>query len=51
MAVGVYCENCVHHSECNAKRKEYGIVTFVEGLVDCNGYEEKDRGKDNENKT
>lgn len=34
----VYCKDCIHHDECNAKRKEMGIVTFVEGLVDCEGY-------------
>ena len=39
-ANAVYCKNCVHHAECNAKRKEYGIRTFVEGLVDCDGYAE-----------
>ena len=40
IATAVYCKNCVHHAECNAKRKEYGIRTFVEGLVDCDGYAE-----------
>lgn len=38
MAKAVYCKDCIHHEECNAKRKEMGIVTFVEGLVDCEGY-------------
>lgn len=39
MAKAVYCKDCIHHEECNAKKKEMGIVTFVEGLVDCDGYE------------
>lgn len=38
----VYCKDCIHHEECNAARVAFGIVTFVEGLVDCDGYEKKE---------
>lgn len=40
--IAVYCKDCIHHEECNAARVAHGIITFVEGLVDCDGYEAKD---------
>lgn len=40
MANGVYCKHCVHEPECYSAMKKHGIVTYVEGLVDCNGYQE-----------
>ena len=39
MATGVYCKDCAHYAECKAAKKEYRIVVYVEGLVDCGGYE------------
>lgn len=44
MANAVYCKDCVHHEECYARMKELGIKVYVEGLVDCDGYEEVEHG-------
>lgn len=40
----VFCINCIHHDECYAAIKAHGIRTFVQNLVDCDGYEEKKDG-------
>jgi len=39
----VYCENCLHYKACMDKRKAAGISDFVEGMVNCDRYEERNR--------
>ena len=41
MAIGVHCKNCVHYEKCNAERIKMGIKTYVESLVDCDGYKKR----------
>lgn len=44
----VYCKDCIYHEECNAARVALGIRTFVEGLVDCDGYMPKCKEEEDE---
>lgn len=41
MAIGVYCENCIHQKECEQEKEKLGITTYIKGKVDCEKYKEE----------
>lgn len=43
MAIAVRCEDCTHEEECYSKMKELGIITYVKGLVDCDGFKKREQ--------
>ena len=42
MAKKVKCEDCIHEEVCSNVRKNYGIITYVYGFVDCGQFVPKE---------